>query len=689
VKVELPLITRTALGRIIKFGDACLRLANRGGAMEWLDANGNVNLSATLFATLKTPQGTVCLQQERDTDPRLIICEQGAVRTVFRTLFNLYDPQGNRWGEGMADWTLYANNELYGVVAVRVHNVDEQTQLINAGLRFNGGISAANELLADNTAFKCGKTLENKSPWRDESAGMELTLNNSPKLAVICRPSGASKTYENGKGHWQGFGDFTPYYEDWGTLPDQGWGETSGWNFDPSGGIHCCAQDKAVTWKFADAPQGIPIPPFLPLQGQVLITPASNKIGLASAAQWRKPAVLEVSGGAYRGLSVCDNTHLIYAPDNTKIELNLPSSDAVTTLQIYGLKHWGAWKIDSECADIGQQLINDGRGTDDPNGLQLCRFDDRHGPISGCVDAPANRLYVRIPAHGKPCRVSINAVEGVALSYLRWDDRQTYLVQSSANTKRNLMEINARDGKLRQLVAPHSCEPAVEAMPMYWYECNTPTPYLATEELTRWELNANCPAAIKFKLYSRNRYGVADAVYAVTIPFDKKLTIVDVIAELSVNKRWYFKDLQLLNLFPERFRDANVWPCDYAYVMNSAGEIMLKHPRVGKRVVSGPLYKDYQPPLFMAYFNAARGNILFVNTEFNGPIRSEHWLCPHWIDAHFHAIPKDGKLEAGDKIHGAYKLVIDDGRARDAKNMERVARAVIGGEDLTKAALLQ
>ncbi len=56
------------------------------------------------------------------------------------------------------------------------------------------------------------------------------------------------------------------------------------------------------------------------------------------------------------------------------------------------------------------QLVNDGLGCDDPNGLQLGRFDDRHGPIIGRTDTPANRMILRIPAGDEPRTVKIRSL---------------------------------------------------------------------------------------------------------------------------------------------------------------------------------------------------------------------------------------------------------------------------------------
>jgi hypothetical protein len=331
------------------------------------------------------------------------------------------------------------------------------------------------------------------------------------------------------------------------------------------------------------------------------------------------------------------------------------------------------------------QLVNDGWGTDDPNGMQLGRFDDRHGPILGRTDAPASRMILLVPPGAEPRKVEILAVEGLALSYLHWDDRQMYLIQSSANPRRNLAELHVRDGKLRRLVAAHSDQVSIAAIPLYWYQCNAPTSYLSTAELTRYVLTEAGPEAIGFEVHSRNPYGRGEAVYRVRIPFDARFVRVEVDAELKVLRTWHFQDLQILNLFSEEFRDARFWPHKHALAMDGAGRLMRKEPHAGRAVVEGESFSEYDPPLFFAQYTAPRGNLFVAQTRLEGPVTCRHFLCPHWIDSHYHVASPTGRLEAGDAVRGSYAALIDDGRPLDTAQAIVIGRAVLAGTPLPEA----
>jgi hypothetical protein len=68
-----------------------------------------------------------------------------------------------------------------------------------------------------------------------------------------------------------------------------------------------------------------------------------------------------------------------------------------------------------------------------------------------------------------------------------------------------------------------------------------------------------------------------------------------------------------------------------------------------------------------------------------GPVQCQHFLCPHWIDSHFHVVSPTGKLDKGDRVNGAYSLVVDDGRALGTPDIEAIARAVVSGVPLVEA----
>lgn len=676
----LPLVRRTGRGMEAAIGDLRLLLARAGGRLEWLDARSRSLASAELFATLLTPAGEVRIRQEHDSAPRWVVCEQGPVRLVLRSQCDLLSETGVRWGEGLTEWTAYADGTVCGVAALRLVNADGTARLERAGLRFTGVGRPSARLVAAPAGLA-------REPFSDGGLRDERTRGFAFAAAralqcVAWRP-GRAATYVGGRGPWQDFGDDVPYYEDWGTLPDQGWGD-SGWQ---AGGAVECSEKAGGTLEleFDHGGRDVALPAIQPLQGQVICLPRADGAELDSLDGWLSPRPPTVAGGAWRGYSVNDAAHMVYAPEASDLTLTLGPSGLATAVHVYGLSHWGGWRVSCNGSPLIPQLVNDGRGCDDPNGLQLGRFDDRHGPIVGRTDRPANRMIISVPSSAGARSVRLRAVEGLALAYLHWDDRQTYIVQSSANQSRNLCEVTVRDGKLRHIAAPHAADAAVAAVPLYWYQCNTPTPYLATDEVVRYVLKEAGPEALELEVHSRNRYGCADGVYRARIPFDRRCTLVETRAELAVRKRWAFKDLQMLNLFTEEFRDYRLWPHEFALALDAAGRRLLKRPREGRRPVEGETFSGYTPPLLFAQYTAARGNVFLLQSATAGPVVCQHFLCPHWTDSHYHVVSPTGELQPGDRVAGAYTLLIDDGRPLTTADVETIAQAVLAGTPLRAA----
>jgi len=676
----LPFVRRTKEGLEFDRENDRLLLLREGGNLACCPAGGTTPLVAELRATLLTQEGRSEIRQGHDVDPRLVICEQGPVRTVVRAQFDLLDTSGRRWGEGLTVWMVYRGGPVVGGVSMRLINADGNARLADAHLHVSGAVAVAGLRRRDGRIVRdrIGETV----PFDEPVVG--LVARHDGVEWCLSWPPGPAVEYVGGKGPWQGFGDSTPYYEDWGVLSGQGAGD-SGWNAGAGAGAY--GEPHSVRLAFMRSDEGVELAPVSCLFGQIMWVVSSDKSDesdLSDIASWLDPVSLDVEGGAYRGFGRTDAMHQVYAPDARELTVTVPAGPA-TNIHVYGLSHWGGWTAECDGRTLPLQLVNDGRGCDDPNGLQLGRFDDRHGPIVGKTDVPANRLLVRVPGGDTARTVVLRAVEGLALSYLRWDDRQMYLVQSSANPNRNLAELCVRDGKLRHLAAPHSDEAAIAAMPLYWYQCNTPTPYRAVDDVTRYVLLHPGPDAIAFEVHARNRYDRATGVYRVRIPFDSAVTRVEVEANLEVKKTWLFQDLQILNLFAEEFRDHRLWVHEYALAMDAAGKKMLKRPKEGRSVVEGDKLNEYTPPLLFAQYSARRGNIFLAQTRMEGPVSCHHMLCPHWVDSHYHGVSPTGRLESGDRVSGAYTLLIDDGRSIETSEVEAIGRRVVDGMPLMDA----
>ena len=667
-----------------------LAMSDRTPWIRWDCRPGEAIGSVTPSVDVRCSNGDAGELFAKDTG-RSVFCEQGVTRLVSRSLFVMFHvEQGfHRTVEGLREWAMYADGAVFGTVALRFPCLDEPIRLLSAGLALTWSLVSARRVVLRADGSLNTVAAPNPIAFDDSTVGLifEDGADGRGTVLIGWRP-GKAVEYVGGKGSWHrvGDGEVTPYYEDWGSLPGQGWGD-SGWNAMPGAGIR---QEEgeypSSRMLFADSAEGLELPPLATFHGHLLMMRATDEAAaLARLKAHLSPVPVEVTGGHYRGYAVSEGAHYVYARDATELTLTVPPADAPVAVHVYGLSHWGGWQVTCDDERIVPQLVNDGRGTDDPNGLQLGRFDDRFGPITGKTDVPANRMILVVPPGGEARTVEIKAVEGLALAYLHWDDRQMYLIQSSANPRRNLAEFHVRDGKLRRLVAPHSDQVSIAAMPMYWYQCNSPTSYYATDEVTKYVLTEAGPEAIAFEVHSRNKYGCAEAVHRVRIPFDPTFTRVEVDAELEVTKTWHFRDLQILNLFTEEFRDDRLWPHEFALAMHSGGGRMLKRPREGKRVVDGEHFSEYTPPLLFAQYTAERGNVFLAQTRMEGPVVCQHFLCPHWIDSHYHVSSPTGRLEAGDRVAGSYALVIDDGREIATAEAQAVGRAVIAGTPLPEA----
>jgi hypothetical protein len=242
--------------------------------------------------------------------------------------------------------------------------------------------------------------------------------------------------------------------------------------------------------------------------------------------------------------------------------------------------------------------------------------------------------------------ILINEVEGLQLSYQKWDDRRNCLLFSSDQHERPIMELSLRDGKIRNVYIPGCKIQGVAITPLYWFKANASSPFYCFNDILEIKMMAVGPESIRFMLRGTNsgRSGISE--FLVDIPYSSSSWLMEVTATLILEKGQNFDSLQYLNLFPTRSRFPVKWKYTDALVMNGDGDIMKIKPRNGGNSwYEGKLIDIFSSPLFCAYYSDS-GIALFVlvkECDMDG-LMHRYDFCRVWTDSHFSTIIEQGSL---------------------------------------------
>ena len=352
-------------------------------------------------------------------------------------------------------------------------------------------------------------------------------------------------------------------------------------------------------------------------------------------------------------------------------------------LQIIGVGGRRGLRVAGAGAEIGFPTT-DGGVTDDPNGPDLLRPDDRHGPILTDGEVRPDEWLATVPlAADRETEVELISAPGLQLACRKWDDRQELLLFSSAHPQGNLGSLSLWDLKMRNLRIPGYADPVMARLPLYWFEANASSAHHCLNEPEAVDLIENGPDAVRFRVAGRNPSGTALSEVDVHIPFLEDRLQIDMVCRFTALEEWDLAEVQYCNFFPEETRMPGDWNSDRVLVMASDGQrTRIDHRAAGEsRVLSGAEFRYYEGDSFVALYGGPKGNIFALSRP--GKIegaRPGYQLCGCWLDNHLFLSVGEGTIPAGTHYEVELSLVMAYTTGVDGDVEEIGRRALDSGE---------
>ena len=383
----------------------------------------------TLHATLEETSVTTA----SDADPRLIPVETGPHRLALRAVQQLADTSGQHLGDAMQETWAWAGGDLYLNGMLRLIDPEHGGRLIDAFAEFR--------FPAD---------------WRpisEEAHDITCLVHETGLHLAVARYGNGSAwavPIEDGD-PWERLDGQPPYYRRWGPYYDQ-WGGEAGWSRcvldnDPEGPV------LRAFWAQGDARERSVIDAF---RGTLALLFAQDADTLArKLTAFKSPLAPAVEGGRALYHSPMDGTTVVRKTGES-LKLIFPPDPVERTARvcICGASDRRVLRASAEDNAIVLPLT-DGGVTDDPNGPDLLRPDDRHGPILTDERVrPDDALVVLQLAKDRETHTELTPTSGLQLACQKWDDRQNLLLFSSAHPQGNLFALSLRDLKIRGIGIP-------------------------------------------------------------------------------------------------------------------------------------------------------------------------------------------------------------------------------------------
>jgi len=615
---------------------------------------------------------SMLLRQEADPDPRLIICEEGPERIALRTMYSLVDPAGRYHGDGLTDTIIYADGQVQLVFALRLVDSTAHDEVTDAWTEVEAGgdipavhlgTGNARVLKADDLAavrsYRLGRGLPGRSVVLEGRRGA---------AAFGWYGDDGKETYNlGGVGLWHGPRDRAPYYHTWGHLYGQ-WVGAAGWAAHQTGCLAVGAGDSgtALRWHWlcgASEPCG----EKFGLKAIISLFFAGD-VGAAKqrVASLQRPVVPRASGSELHCLDVVEDV-LLYRKTEKEMRLAFPPDRERrrARVRVFGLEGSGPVVVEANGRRLSPQLLSLGGMTDDPYGPNLARPGDRFTPIIGDLGRGPYHAVFSVPLSGRrKTVVTVREVPGVSLAYAKWDDRQTYVIRSSALPHAPLAAFSTRTVCLHDLRGAAGREPALIRVPLYWYPTNVQTRGECTNELRRLKASTDDPAALSLEATSTDPNGRARSTVRVDIPAPDRAVVVRARARLRILKPLDLCAVQYLNTFPTNSWQPEDWPDDWVVLLTADGRRVyepFKEPRDRRKPWDH--IRTWRDRLVFVQGAADRGNI-FILAESRKPAKqlNGYMLCPVWLDSHFTFEGLKPPVEPGTVFEALYTIGIHGDR---------------------------
>lgn len=598
--------------------------------------------------------GTLC--SACDPDPRLIPVEAGPHRLVLRAVQRLYDAEGVHLGDAMQETWAWADGSLYLNGMLRLIDSGRGGRLIgaDAGLAFAEGWTPA------------------------EGEGIRLVHEGGRRLAVVQYGEDCPWAVPFGEEDpWERLGEGPPYYRRWGPYYDQ-WGGEVGWS-------SMRLEEGPVLrglWVEGELRERGPTEGF---RGSLALLAAGNEEELERKVRaFERPLRPSVEGGKLLFHSPLEGTIGIRKTgENLKVRFPADPEGREVRLQISGVG--GRKGLHAAGGELGIGFpTTDGGVTDDPNGPDLLRPDDRHGPILTDGEVRPNEWLGTVSLAGdRETEIELASAPGLQLVCRKWDDRQELLLFSSAHPQGNLGSFSLWDLKMRNLRIPGYADPVMARLPLYWFQANAHSAHHCLNAPEEVDLIENGPDAVRFRVAARNPAGTALSEVDVRIPFLEDQLRIDMVCRFTALEAWDLPEVQYCNFFPEETREPGAWNSDRVLVMASDGQrTRIDHRAAGEsRVLSGADFRYYEGDSFVALYGGPKGNIFALSRP--GKIegaRPGYQLCGCWLDNHLFLSAGEGTIPAGTHYEVKLSLVMAHTTGADGDIEEIGRRTLDSGE---------
>lgn len=573
-----------------------------------------------------------------DQDPRLIPVEAGPHRLALRAVQRLCDADGIHLGDAMQETWAWADGSIYLNAMLRLIHPERGGALIAA---------AAELALADG--------------WQPIDGERHLSHERGAHAAVLCYRNGGIWAHPTGveeptaadvRRAWEPLTSAgPPFYRTWGPYFEQ-WGGSPGWSSVQ------LADGPVVrgVWAEGESRDRGPAEAF---NGMLALLTAGDEATLARRERaLQNPLTPIVDGGKALYYCPMEGTTVIgKTAEDLKVTLPADPAERQVRLHIRGLRG----------RPVGNSAklvwpLSDGGTADDPNGPNLLRPDDRHGPILTDADLPPDELLTTILlAADREVDVELTSAPGIWLAAQRWDERQNLLLFSTAHANGNLGAFCLRDLKMRDLKVPGDPHSVMARLPLYWFTANASTAHQCLNHPKTVDLIENGPDAVGLRVVAENPAGTAESDIEVRIPFAADRLRLDLRCRFTAHERWEPGAIQYCNFFPEEQRYPEAWGSDRVLVMAEDGQWMrIDHRAAGtSRVLAGELFQHYEGNLFVALYGGPRASILTLSCpeQIEGA-RQEYVLCEAWLDNHLNLSADGGAIAAGTRWAVALSLVL-------------------------------
>ena len=583
------------------------------------------------------------LHTAADADPRLIPVEAGPHRLVLRAVQRLWDADGNHLGDAMQETWAWADGSVYLNTMLRLVHPGRGGALVAAGAQF---------------AFADG--------WRTGNGpGHRLVHDSGLRVEACCYGNGELWAHPVGvdqpvpadaSAAWEPVKNGAPpFYRYWGPYFDQ-WGGTPGWS----------------SVRLADGPvlqaawvedHQQPRQSMEGFQGLLAILGAGDDETLdRKVRSFQQPLWPTVEGGKVLYYNPMEGTTVIrQTAANVRVRFAADAEERQVRLNFRRERSQMAVRVSGDDPAVALALT-DGGVADDPNGPNLLRPDDRHGPILTDGDRlPEEALTTVSLAADQEVAVELASAPGIWIASQRWDERQNLLLYSTAQSHGSLGALCLRDLKMRDLRIPGAADPLMARLPLYWFKANARSAHHCLNQPISIDLIDNGPEAVAFRVVAQNPAATARSEIDVTIPFLPDRLRLDLRCRFTALETWDLGEVQYCNFFPEEQRHPEEWASDRVLVLAEDGQRMRIDHRAGgaSRLQSGKIFQQYEGKLFVALYGGSKGSILALSRPQAIPGATlEYALCGSWLDNHLSLTSGNDTIAAGTQYDMDLSLVL-------------------------------